>query len=194
MKAELQFASELLSLYGGDGRAYHNVEHLRDCLAKGLAVQLPQEGMVALWYHDAIYVPMAKDNEERSAALYAAHARSVGTPEAEIELVSHLILSTKHAQPPQSSLEAMVRDIDMSILGAPPEVFDAYDAAIRKEYAAAPDDLYEAGRCAFLRGLLVPAPIFHTDEWRGRYESRARENIARRLRRADATPKETPRL
>ena len=48
-------------------RRYHNLDHLRDCLARlddSPARGVPRDlAEAALWYHDVIYYPGAPDNE-----------------------------------------------------------------------------------------------------------------------------------
>jgi len=63
--------SNLQTRYSEPHRAYHNLEHIRDCLAqfdraRHLAVY-PAELELALWLHDIIYDTHASDNEEKSA-------------------------------------------------------------------------------------------------------------------------------
>src|SRR5688500_725542 len=62
---------ELLIRYAEPHRHYHTLEHVVACL-KWLdrfreVAEHPEEVELALWYHDAIYVPGAGDNESRSA-------------------------------------------------------------------------------------------------------------------------------
>ncbi|HEX6106170.1 MAG TPA: hypothetical protein VFZ26_11340, partial [Gemmatimonadales bacterium] len=52
-------------------RVYHGTGHLRECLAEldGAPADGADRSTVeaALWFHDAVYDPKARDNEERSA-------------------------------------------------------------------------------------------------------------------------------
>ena len=68
---------ELLAAWSERARHYHDARHLRECLGllevwKGQG-ERSAEVSIALWFHDAIYVPGAADNELRSAA-WAARA------------------------------------------------------------------------------------------------------------------------
>ncbi len=73
----------------------------------------------------------------------------------------------------------MVQDIDLSILGADSFSFACYEAAIRKEYACASDDVYRKGRIKVLQGFLMRPQIYHTQFFQNRYEAQARENITK---------------
>ena len=68
---EPRVLAELLGRYSEPHRAYHNVEHLKDCFRRfdevhGLA-RYPAEVLLALRFLDAIYDTRASDNEEESA-------------------------------------------------------------------------------------------------------------------------------
>ena len=77
----------------------------------------------------------------------------------------------------------LVADVDLSILGQPPEGFDAYERAIRQEYRDVPDEGFRAARLGVLTRLLDRPRIYLTLPFRARYETRARENLARAIER-----------
>ena len=76
----------------------------------------------------------------------------------------------------------------MSILGAAPNVFDAYDAAIAREYSNVPAAAYRAGRRAFLARLAVAPRIFLSDYFHARLDAAARANVGRALNILSAVP------
>jgi predicted metal-dependent HD superfamily phosphohydrolase len=62
---------ELSAAYGNPSRAYHNLEHIADCLLRfdehaHLAID-PVAVEFAIWFHDIVHDARAADNEERSA-------------------------------------------------------------------------------------------------------------------------------
>jgi predicted metal-dependent HD superfamily phosphohydrolase len=76
----------LMAAYAQPHRAYHNAEHIADCLRQldallraGCPCEHPSEVAVALWYHDAIYAPLASDNEAQSAQWLDRVAHEAGT-------------------------------------------------------------------------------------------------------------------
>jgi predicted metal-dependent HD superfamily phosphohydrolase len=79
------------------------------------------------------------------------------------------------------ALGARLVSIDLSILGADPDRYDAYAAAIREEYAHVPEPLYRAGRAAILGRFLESEALFADPVWAGRYETQARSNLAREI-------------
>ncbi len=161
---------------------YHTLDHVKACLleldlARDLAEE-PDAVELALWFHDAIYDPRAKDNEERSAELLTASVSHRLTDEAE-----RLILVTKHAQTPSDTNAKLMVDIDLSILGKPEGVFDLYERQIRTEYAWVTEADYRTGRSTVLRSFLDRPSIYSTETFRKRYEDEARRNLARSLSR-----------
>lgn len=159
---------------------YHTLGHVESCLieldgARSLADD-PDAVELALWFHDAIYDPRAKDNEERSAGLMKEWLAHPLTEEA-----SHLVLATQHAKTPKGRNAALTVDIDLSILGKPEDEFDTYEIQIRTEYAWVPEEKYRAGRSAALNSFLGRRFIYSTEPFRQRYEDQARKNLARSL-------------
>jgi predicted metal-dependent HD superfamily phosphohydrolase len=175
--------AQLAAGYTEPERAYHTAEHIRDCLAeldlsRDLA-QYPDEVEAALWFHDAVYRPGASDNEDQSAEL-ARTALSVGAVPREVaDRTAALVLATRHADVPISPDEQLICDIDLSILGREPGIFDAFERQMRHEYAWVPEPMYRRERSAVLSGFLRRRSIYQTDQFRQRYEASARANLER---------------
>lgn len=175
---------DLVARYGEPHRAYHDLAHVLDCLRQAREVRAcfaaAGAAELALWYHDAVYDPRRGDNEERSAALAAAH---LGERRELAAAVGELVLATRHDRPPASADAALVADIDLSVLGAPEEAFDAYDRAVREEYRWVPAPLYRRRRREVLRAFLARPRIYATDLFAARLEGAARANLARAVAR-----------
>ena len=177
--------SELVAAYSESHRHYHSGKHLEDCLARldesVDLVEAPEVVEMALWFHDAIYKPTSSKNEEKSAEWAVRFLRSVGAEEPSQRRVGDLILATKHVDAALGGDSAVLVDIDLSILGRDPEVYDVYEDAIRKEYRWVPGPIYRRKRREVLESFLQRLAIFSTDRFRGRYEEPARANIERAL-------------
>ena len=178
---------DIEAAYRGPLRHYHNVHHIAECLREFERVRAssrnPDAVAAALLFHDVVYDPTRPDNEERSADVAAEYLRNVGRPGPFVDEVRALILATRHSTEPQTGDARLVADVDLSILGKPSEQFDAYERAIRLEYAHVPDAAFAAGRSRVLRGFLDRAAIYSTPHFRQRYEQPARRNLLRSLAR-----------
>lgn len=177
---------QLLASYAEPQRKYHQRQHLGECLAwfeqtSALAPQ-PAAVEVALWFHDAVYAPMRADNEEKSAALAVAALSSAGVPREAVELVSALILATKHDARPTTPDQELLVDIDLAILGAEPGRFVEYERQIRAEYPLVPGFLFRRKRKAVLQSFLDRPRIFSSAFFNHKLEAAARRNLAAAIR------------
>ncbi|TPL85471.1 hypothetical protein FJ950_11960 [Mesorhizobium sp. B2-3-14] len=182
--------TELSVLYKAGDRHYHNLTHIEAMLELAddyrTLLDDPEAVEAAIWFHDAVYDSRAKDNEAQSAAL--AEQKLAGRIDAgRLSRVSAMILATATHQLPLFDDVAATRDaslfldMDLSILGAAPDAFDAYERAVRHEYGWVEEPMWRAGRGAVLKSFLARPHIFHTQEFRQRFEPQARRNIARSL-------------
>jgi predicted metal-dependent HD superfamily phosphohydrolase len=172
----------LIAAYTAPGRHYHNLAHIQDCLAKlarvdGLSEAEHETLSEAIWWHDVVYDPTRADNEELSAQLAEAH---VG-PDIAREVGRLIRLTRTHEVERSDRLGAILISIDLSILGAEAARYDAYAAAIRKEYAHVPESDYRAGRAKVLSQFAARPFIFPDAGFAEAYDRQARENLAREL-------------
>ena len=169
------------------GRRFHNMGHIDDCLARldevERHVEDPDAVELALWFHDAVYVPAAADNEESSARLLIQESRRLRIDAATAERSATLVRATAHPTAEALAPEAaLMLDVDLSILGSDPVRFLEYEYAIGEEFQDTPRLKFEIGRGRFLTSLLARPSIFHTDFFRERYEAVAREQLSALLR------------
>lgn len=190
----------LLALYGSPARAYHNLVHLDDVLAKLDWAQsaLMQSGEIsgldgaekrrlfdtielALFYHDAVYDAKAADNEAQSREMMKRDAEDFGLAADITADAARLIdLTAQHGTAARLD-EKIMADCDLAILGADETVFKKYDADIRAEYAHVPAPLYAAGRAKVLRRFLDTPQLFKTAAFAAQYDAPARRNLAAAL-------------
>jgi predicted metal-dependent HD superfamily phosphohydrolase len=179
--------SRLERHYGEQGRHYHTLHHLDAVLGtfdslRHLAAH-PDEAELALWFHDVIWQALVDDCEERSAQWGRAVMERAGLADAQCRLVEGLVLETRHL--PAASVNAdaaVVRDADLAILAAPPDVFATYEQAIRKEYAMVRDPEFRTGRAGILSGFASRDPLFFTPAMQARTAA-ARANLAAAIAR-----------
>ena len=141
----------------------------------------PGEVAVALWFHDAIYIPQAKDNEAHSAAWTCEALRAAGADPAVIARVQGLVLATAHHDAQNDIDTRLVVDIDLAILAAEPARFAQYEQQVRAEYVAVPAPVYQQKRRELLARMLARPAIYTTPELHARLEARARQNLRRAI-------------
>ncbi len=179
--------ADLRSRYAEPQRRYHTWAHIeallgwlalrRDHLHDPVAVEL------AILFHDAVYDPARSDNEARSAWLLKdANLPNVGD-DTRLRAVRMIEATAAHGladtldETDRSDMAAFL-DMDLSILGAAPAVFEGYERAIREEYAFVPEALFRAARRGILERFLERPTLYFSDWGRDRFEARARSNIA----------------
>ncbi len=183
---ESDVAFEMLStLYANPPRKYHTLEHIAQVLgafddAKMLAGDRDVVEF-AIWLHDCVYFAERPDNEERSADAAGMIAGLLGCGAEFLAQVRPCIMATRHSAVPEKGDASLVADLDLTILGSSREEYDRYAAAIRAEFAFAPDEQYVPGRIAFLQRMVDKDRIFHTPHFFARMERGARENLNREM-------------
>jgi predicted metal-dependent HD superfamily phosphohydrolase len=174
----------LLNRYSADGRAYHNLKHLEDCLSwtdaylGDTATEVRQVVELSVFFHDAVMRLGRTDNEQRSFLLFRKHFSGESRL---VEQVQRAIHATRHVAAPMDEVSNLVCDADMAILGAEPPRYAEYSAGVRAEYRVVPEILYRAGRKRFLEQCLRTERLYHLDFFADQLESRARANLASEL-------------
>jgi predicted metal-dependent HD superfamily phosphohydrolase len=179
---------DLARRYAEPHRAYHTADHIAEVLrwfdwaAERTGWREPVDVYLAIVFHDAIYDPLACDNEVRSAALARDTIAASPRTQALIELTArHATLSPADVEGDDDAAQFL--DCDIAILAAPTDRFDEYDAAIAMEYRAVAADRFRAGRGAFLRALLARPRIFLSELFHAELDRSARGNLSRVLAR-----------
>ncbi len=173
---------EIAKLYCAPGRYYHTLQHIEEMMSEiSLNVNLNmfdwrrKAMMTAALYHDIVYSPLAKDNEEKSVEMYLEMTKDNMTSPEEIRFVTSLILATKNHEA-EDLMQNLFIDADLAILAAPRDRFNEYERQIRAEYSMAPDVLYNKGRAEFVSDMLARPKIFLTNEF-AKKEAAARSNL-----------------
>jgi predicted metal-dependent HD superfamily phosphohydrolase/GNAT superfamily N-acetyltransferase len=171
-------------------RHYHTLVHLDELLAhfhgfENFLARNQKEAfsdrdsiLFTLFFHDVVYDPRAKDNEEQSAALFAEFAKQALADSLIDKVVSYILQTKTHMNVLASApLELLgFLDMDLAILGAPKERYIRYADEIRAEYKHIPHDLFCKGRSAVLKSFLGQR-LYKTTYFYEKLEQRARMNI-----------------
>ncbi len=187
----------LKARYAEPQRHYHTWAHVEALLGhyRRWVRYLNRPGPVlwALYWHDAIYDPQAKDNEEKSAQLLEREADGHLSPHDIAFAVAIIRATASHTVPDGLNVHdaedlALFLDMDLSILGAPEAAYDRYEQDIRAEYAFVPEEAYRAGRGAILNGFLSRPRLYFTDIAHAEWDEAARANLARAVRALEQGP------
>jgi pantetheine-phosphate adenylyltransferase len=186
---------KLTENYGPRKAGYHNFDHILDCLERldlylnGPTAKKPKNlpmFKLALWFHD-IYQGdkgIAKSADEAVNVLFKAQTLGVERP-ATRDYVKSLILATDHnnnaAITPDSD-EALLCDIDLSVLGQPSDKYKAYAKSVRQEYRHVEASVFKAKRAEILEAFLNQPQIYRTPWFQAKYEAQARENLKKEIK------------
>lgn len=169
-------AADLLRRHTEPHRGYHDAAHvgllwLRHLMHGGDSAD--RDMALAILFHDAVYEPLARDNEARSAGLFAEMVPhgSAWVQDAIRATADHLGYAG------QDCRIRRVLDLDLTPLAELPPVFARNTALLRREYAAVTEPDWRAGRRRVLAGFAAAKQLFST-RLGVIYEAPARANLA----------------
>src|SRR5215471_3449176 len=171
--------------YCAEGRAYHNLSHVKALIH--LYDEFKRDAgydpiLFAIWFHDIIYDTRRNDNEDISADFAREALGTLGVPSGIVSEVGLMIRATKyHSSEHLSADGELFLDLDVSILGASPELYHEYSDAIRREYDWVPWPIYRQAGRGILRNFLQRQRIFFTDQISSRFGDQARTNLKNEL-------------
>lgn len=170
----IKIFENVINRYSEPHRFFHNIEHI-DFVLHNLKAAQP-ETILAVIYHDIIYVPGSVQNEYCSAQLAANHLTMLGVKKPLIMKVSRHILSTEQHVPIDLLGSEEFLDSDMSILAAKKPIFNKYCEDIRLEFPHLSNSEFESQRSRWALEQLGRKKIFHSVK-NSRLEKIARENL-----------------
>lgn len=172
--------------YGSKFRHYHNFEHIRSMLTYLEPVweelKMAADLQLAVIYHDVAYDPVATHNEEESARLARMALQTLQFPMERVDRIVKHILTTKDHEIGDEIDAAFLVDADLAILGEASPRYDWYKQQIRLEYAMFDEAVYRAGRRRVLQNFIDRKWIYHTANFRDRFEQQARANLKSEIR------------
>lgn len=172
--------NKLIAAYSEKQRAYHTLQHLYECLAllDSIRADLNDADTVALalWFHDAVYDPQAKDNELKSAELFEQYLAQDLSIDIVQKIKRWIIATQRHEATDELDLQFLL-DIDLAILAASSERFAEYEQQIQQEYAWVDPDVYSIKRKQVLAHFYQTEPLYQTKYFQQNFEQRAKENL-----------------
>lgn len=170
--------------YSQSHRYYHTLSHLEHSFIEldslDLSVRDKQIISLAIWFHDIIYDTQASNNEEQSVKLFEEAAQHLQLSVGLTNQVIGYILQTKYVDclVNSSSLCDLFLDIDLSILGQDPTVYQKYTQQVRQEYSWVPQEVYNIKRAEILKRIMGWKSIYRSTHFGMRYEVQAKINLA----------------
>jgi len=178
---KIKIVKEIMSRYQEKHRHYHSLYHINHCLEE--FDKLPNDLFIhkdsveiAIWLHDVIYDPMAKDNELKSAEFAEELLSELNYGQWGLDRVKKHIMATVHDGNLEFPDSEYMVDIDLSMLALDKSVV-SNNEAIRKEYFNVPEDIYINERIKILEGFLKRRHIYYSQYFRDKYESQTVANI-----------------
>jgi pantetheine-phosphate adenylyltransferase len=158
----LQFNSDVINRYDEPHRFYHTLEHIEFVLKQlhDTGVLTHDEVFLAAVFHDIIYNPQSKTNEEDSADYFMNAAKSSGLSTDQKEHIKQLILDTKHHKPTVPFSEELIK-ADLAILNAPFDQLIKYEKQIFKEYQFVDYKDYKVKRIEALKHFNTKGNLNH---------------------------------
>ncbi|MBR9860043.1 hypothetical protein GYB22_04725 [bacterium] len=176
---------DLQKSYSDKDRHYHTLDHIKALCELFMEYrQIPHKHnllLLSVFYHDVVYQPLKKENEFQSAKFAEKVMKRMNMNAPQIRTVVQQILATAdHKKTAESDTNFLI-DLDLSILGAQPKVYEEYRHNIRKEYHQVPQFIFNRGRRKVLNGFLKKSRIYIHKPIYERFEEQARKNIKTEL-------------
>lgn len=178
--------------YSETHRKYHTISHIdhmlqmfKEISSYRISNDIQNEDLfiIAIAEHDIVYIPEFSHNEEASAKIAHSHCKKLGIDSSSIEYIMNLIIATDYikfkSSECRSTDQKIIRDLDFSIFGSSPFLFDLYNKSIKEEYLnfGVSPETYKKERDNFFVKCLKKERLFLTDFFYSKYEKSARENI-----------------
>ena len=180
--------STICKHYSEEHRSYHTLKHLEYMYKQAELYGLisAQENNIfsnsfaidfAIFFHDVIYDPLSKLNEQLSADLFKHYFGKCFPPEFVSTVEIYILATRNHVENNSDNEElSLFLDLDLSILGGTSLEYKNYAIQIRFEYQFVPEDVYCRERSKFLRNMLK-GPIYRTSRIAQDKEKQAHINI-----------------
>lgn len=163
-------------------RHYHTLTHITRMLEtiKQHKIDVTDEQLIAIWYHDVVYDPTSSYNESHSASAAAVDMVCSNRKLSEVDIVRQIILDTENHRP---TIEQSKLVIDLDLMGLADHVNSYFETGklIRQEYSHLTDELWVAGRKRFIEKFLSRDHIFQTPWGIEHFERGAFSNLTREL-------------
>lgn len=148
----------ILAMWNERHRAYHSITHLSNMIeqineSKSKYSEKEYEKLIITSiFHDVVYRPLRKDNEQKSADFFMKCCIDKENPD--ILEIKQIILDTKE-QKPTTKLSEVFSKFDMSVVEGDFNHLVQWEDAVYREYSRVIDKgTYREGRIKYLESIL----------------------------------------
>jgi predicted metal-dependent HD superfamily phosphohydrolase len=192
---------KLIKSYNEPHRKYHTLEHIVKCLDATQLLCNTNDMYMAILYHDIIYDPIAKDNEELSELAFI-YDIPYGWRSDAGKLIRYMIRATTHdpedilykfkpitkifdhdqhdlyryVKVNVSSYQQHICDVDLHQLGCGLREFLYNESLIREEYKMVPDEIFYPARYKILQRFL-DNNIYYSTIFKNTFGFAAKRNL-----------------
>lgn len=145
----------LLTMWNEPHRYYHSLNHLNDLILQinsfksSFSKKEYDKLLLTAIFHDCIYDPMKKDNEEKSADFF----KKCSVDNEDTKEIFKMILDTK-SHDSDSKISTIFNDFDMNIVDRDFEQLLEWEKGIYQEFKKYGKTVYRKHRLIFLESLL----------------------------------------
>lgn len=146
---------KILAMWNSPERYWHDINHLHFLFDKIEAMnEISQKSKeiltITAFFHDAIYNPKRKDNEEQSIKLFKEYSRNLYDKYYH-KIIEIITCTSKYPDIPTNKLSKIFWKIDNDpVINGDFESFKKYEKLIRMEYSFVSIPDYKNGRIHFL--------------------------------------------
>lgn len=193
-EASSKWANQIQLRYTEPQRHYHTLTHISSMLNllpkyEDRINNLPAFKL-AIFFHDIIYDPKAKDNELQSIECFRSFAMDIELAPKLVTIVVNFIerTITHTLSTDTTNLDAgtdadlrLFLDFDLEILSRDEIKYAEYATQIRNEYGHFSEKDYCAGRIGVLKSFLNRDRLYFSNQFYEHCEAQARGNIEREI-------------
>ncbi|MGY3088092.1 putative metal-dependent HD superfamily phosphohydrolase [Hymenobacter sp. UYAg731] len=162
---------------------YHTIGHTeavaKECRALAPAAKLSADDtenlLLAAWFHDAGYIDAYDGHEFRSMERAGAWLAEHGLPKDRIELIQGLIKTTHRDSPPETELQKLLADADMSNLAR--DDYRSRAELLRTEWELVLNKTYSTPEWTELQLNFMLAHKYLSEAGKDRYKKALKKNI-----------------
>ena len=182
-KAAQTYVSELLVRELSPKLTYHALAHteavVKECRALAPAAGLNPDDTEALllgaWFHDVGYLDVYDGHEFRSMERAATWLAEQAVPAARVQLIENLIKATHRDSKPETELEKLLVDADMSNLAR--DDYRSRAELLRTEWELVLDKSYATQEWAELQLNFMLAHKYLSEAGKDRYRKALKKNV-----------------